>query len=288
MQCIVERVSRILRTIGLSFFSLFSLLCTKTDMDTEHSISAVHKMCTKPYPNNWCHDFYRLYGDTVQSYLQIIILPRLRDPIQRGGTALLTEMQCHWSEHKEKSSRLRKVFVYLDRYYTQNARCVLPLEQFAHYHFKIHIYDEVKSAVTSAVIYSINEGRRSGEIIGRDVLSAIVEMYETVGIGMFDFYTADLETPVVESSRQYFSELLQGWVDDGIVSASTFLTNAERARKEELAVITGHLSEASKPRLVQLDDENRVLVRRSFVTYYFGVCKGLPEDAVKVIHAFIE
>lgn len=215
-----------------------------------------YDMCTQRSPYNWSRDLYLRHGETIENYLTSRVLPALRERTSgssssSGGPILLTELQNRWTNHQIMNKWLKKFFTYLDRYYVKH-HSLPTLSQAGLRHFKTHIYDEVKGDATGAILASIND-EREGKIIDKTLIKSIVELYENMGMGNLDSYTLDLEAPLLENTREYYSKRRQDW----IVSDSTpdYLIKAERSLNEERNRVADYLNSATEPKLLRVCEE---------------------------------
>merc|ERR1719253_594595 len=210
-----------------------------------------YDMCTQRSPYNWSRDLYQRHGETIETYLTTNVLPALRDKTGQGGTILLSELKHRWQNHQIMNKWLKKFFTYLDRYYVKH-HSLPTLSQAGLRHFKTHIYDEVKGDATAAILASIND-EREGKIIDKTLIKSIVELYENMGMGSLDSYTLDLEAPLLENTREYYSKRRQDW----IVSDSTpdYLIKAERSLNEERNRVADYLNSATEPKLLRVCEE---------------------------------
>ena len=121
---------------------------------------------------------------------------------------------------------LKKFFTYLDRYYVKH-HSLPTLSQAGLRCFRTNVYDEMKGETTTAILSLINE-EREGKIIDKSLVKWIVELYENMGMGSLDEYNADLEVPLLNSTREYYAKKREEWIND---STPDYLIKAEEASK---------------------------------------------------------
>ena len=281
------------RFIGVSFFSIgeslyHAYVLLSLTFYRVWPKSTCYDMCTQRSPYNWSKDLYQRHGETIELYLTSKVLPALREKTGQGGTILLTELQNRWKNHQIMNKWLKKFFTYLDRYYVKHH--TLPtLSQAGLKHFKTHIYDEMKQDTTAAILTLINE-EREGEIIDKTLVKSIVELYESMGMGTLDAYTADLESPLLDSTREYYARKREEW----IVSDSTpdYLIKAERALIEEKNRVADYLNPASESKLLRVcEDEILEKVETQLLEKEGSGCRVLlandkSEDLRRMFHLF--
>lgn len=208
-------------------------------------------MCTQRSPYNWSRELYQRHGETIESYLRSTVLPALRDKNGQGGTILLTELQLRWSNHQIMNKWLKKFFVYLDRYYVKHH--TLPtLSQAGLRSFRTNIYEVTKRDATEAILTLIN-AEREGQIIDKSLVKSIVELFESMGMGSLDAYNADLEEPLLESTREHYAKKRQDWISTD--STPDYLIKAEAALNEEKSRVADYLNQASEPKLSKVCQE---------------------------------
>lgn len=139
----------------------------------------------------------------------------------------------------------------MDRYFVKHH--TLPtLSEAGLRHFKTHIYDEVKVDATRAIRHLIDE-EREGKIVEKTLIKNIVELYESMGMGNLDAYTADLEGPLLESTREYYAMKRQKWIAED--STPDYLIKAERVLNEERNRVVEYLNLASESKLLRVCEE---------------------------------
>lgn len=210
-----------------------------------------YDMCTQRSPYNWSRELYQRHGETIENYLTSKVLTALREKAGQGGTILLAELHVRWSNHQIMNKWLKKFFVYLDRYYVKHH--TLPtLSQAGLRSFRTHIYEETKSDATESILHLINS-EREGEIIDKSLVKSIVELFESMGMGSLDAYNADLEDPLLESTREYYAKKRQEWIATD--STPDYLIKAEAALNEERNRVADYLNQSSETKLLKVVEE---------------------------------
>ena len=208
-------------------------------------------MCTQRSPYNWSRELYQRHGETIENYLTSTVLPALRAKTGLGGTILLGELQLRWMNHQIMNKWLKKFFVYLDRYYVKHH--TLPtLSQAGLRSFRTHVYEECKSDATYSILHLINS-EREGEIIDKSLVKSIVELYESMGMGSLDAYNADLEEPLLDSTRKFYAKKREEWIATD--STPDYLIKAEVALNEERNRVADYLNQSSESKLLKVVEE---------------------------------
>jgi cullin 1 len=168
-----------------------------------------------------------------------------------GGTSLLMELQNQWIKHKIRNRWNVNFFNHVDRFYVKyhNLR---KLSDVGLQSFKEIVYEGIKEDATKYII-SLLISDREGEIIDRSLIKDCVELFEIMGMGTLCEYRADLEAPLLLSSRKYYNGKRQEWM----LSDSTpeYMQKAEAALNAELLRITECLNQSSETKLLRIVEE---------------------------------
>jgi cullin 1 len=207
-------------------------------------------MCTQRSPYNWSRELYQRHGETIERYLTSNVLTGLRDKTGQGGTVLLQELQHRWTNHQIMNKWLKRFFTYLDRYYVKH-HSLPTLSQAGLRCFRTHIYDEMKRDTTAAIL-GLVEDEREDKIIDKSLVKSIVELYENMGMGSLDAYNADLEEPLLNSTREYYAKKREEWIND---STPDYLIKAEQALTEERNRVADYLNSSSEIKISKVVEE---------------------------------
>lgn len=231
-------------------------------------------MCTQRAPYNWSRELYQRHGETIMYYLTTTVLPALREKSGQGGTILLTELHHRWVNHQIMNKWLKKFFTYLDRYYVKH-HSLPTLEQAGLRCFRYQIYDEIKKDTTAAILSLINE-EREGNIIDKSLVKSIVELYESMGMGTLESYSADLEEELLSNTREFYSKKREEWIND---STPDYLIKAEEAFHNEKARVADYLNSSTEARLLKvLDDEILEKVETTLLEKETSGCRALLQN----------
>eukprot|EP00592_Proboscia_alata_P006262 CAMPEP_0194357350 /NCGR_PEP_ID=MMETSP0174-20130528/4836_1 /TAXON_ID=216777 /ORGANISM="Proboscia alata, Strain PI-D3" /LENGTH=757 /DNA_ID=CAMNT_0039127329 /DNA_START=64 /DNA_END=2337 /DNA_ORIENTATION=- len=258
-----------------------------------------YDMCTQRSPFNWSRELYDRHGETIQNYLNDTVLPVLQEKIviwesssstqgSRASEMLLTELQARWKNHQIMNEWLQKFFMYLDRYYVKH-HSLPTLIQSGLRIFKTQIYDQVKVQVTKAVLSLIDAERENG-IIDKGLLKNNVALYEAMGTGSLDAYTADLETQLLESTREYYVRKRQDWIATD--STPAYLIKAEDALNEERTRVSEYLNLSSESKILRVVEEELLeVVEKMLLEKESSGCKVLlaqdkSEDLKRMFRLF--
>lgn len=209
-----------------------------------------YDMCTQRSPYNWSRELYQRHGETIERYLTTNVLPALREKTGQGGTILLTELKHRWQNHEIMNKWLKKFFTYLDRYYVKH-HSLPTLSQAGLRSFRTNVYDEIKGDTFTSIDALINE-EREGRIIDKSLVKSIVELFESMGMGTLDAYNADLEEPLIVSTKEYYARKREDWIND---STPDYLIKAEDALDEERKRVEDYLNTSSEAKILKVVEE---------------------------------
>mmetsp|Transcript_12715 Transcript_12715/g.18488 ORF Transcript_12715/g.18488 Transcript_12715/m.18488 type:complete len:743 (+) Transcript_12715:202-2430(+) len=210
-----------------------------------------YDMCTQRSPYNHSRELYQRHGETIENYLTNTVLPALRAKASQGGTILLNELQFRWSNHQIMNKWMTKFFNYLDRFYVKH-HSLPTLSQAGLRHFKDHIYEEIKRESTAAVLELVDQEREGG-MIDKTLIKINVELYESIGMGNLESYTNDLEAPLLDSTRSYYAQKREEWINSD--STPEYLIKAEKVLTEEKNRVHDYLNPASEGKLLRVVEE---------------------------------
>jgi cullin 1 len=236
--------------------------------------STCYDMCTQRSPYNWSRELYQRHGETIDRYLKEKVLPALLDKTGQGGTILLTELRHRWINHQIMNKWLKRFFTYLDRYYVKH-HSLPTLEQAGMRCYRTTIYDAMKQDTTSAILGIIND-ERERKIIDKSLVKSIVELYEEMGMGNLDCYNTDLETALLESTREYYAKKREDWIND---STPDYLIKAENAIQEEKNRVADYLNSSSESKILRvLDEELLERVESTLLEKESSGCRALLQN----------
>lgn len=243
-----------------------------------HMKTTVYNLCTNKHAEygNCSAEVYRRYGEIYQKYLTSTVLPELlearRTAPLRGRITLLKEFVRRWRNHEIMTFWLEKFFLYLEQWYTKHAY-VPKLRQVSMQRFKSIVYDPVKEDTTMALLTLVGKDRRGDEVDSLLIKSS-VEVYEILGIDSLDVYLADLESPLLNSTREHYAGLHHDWTAQ--FSRSSYLAKADAAFDNEERIVSSYLNQSSKTKIFQiLKEELLDTVRGEFFDANGYVIRGM-------------
>jgi cullin 1 len=160
------------------------------------------------------------------------------------------ELQSQWIKHKIRNRWNSQFFHYVDRYYVQSLK--LPkLNDVGLQSFKKIVYEGIKRHASESII-SLIISDCGGEIIDRSLIKDSVKLFESMGMGTLCEYTANIEAPLLLSSREYYKGKKQEWILTD--STPEYMRKAEAALNELLR-ITEYLNQSSETKLLRIIEE---------------------------------
>ena len=104
-----------------------------------------YDMCTQRSPYNWSGQLYERHNQSIERYLEKVVLPALRDC---HDEFLLQQLVHRWKNHKVMNKWMQKFFMYLDRYYVRH-HSLATLNDAGLDLFKRIVFDTVKRDVVA-------------------------------------------------------------------------------------------------------------------------------------------
>jgi cullin 1 len=120
---------------------------------------------------------------------------------------------------------LKNFFMYLDRYFVKY-HSLPTLEEAGTRHFKTLVFDAVKKDVSNAILTLIDR-ERDGDQVDRDLIRSCVQLFETMGMGSLECYTADFESMLLNKTKEYYARKAESWIQQDPTPA--YLLKAEQA-----------------------------------------------------------
>jgi cullin 1 len=214
-------------------------------------------MCTQRSPYNWSEQLYVRHGESIAGYLRQTVLAELRS---KHKDSQLSELAARWSNHRIMNKWMTRFFMYLDRYYVKH-HSLPTLDAAGLKHFKEIVYDEVKRDCMTSMITLVDE-ERDGGTIDADLIKKCVELFEAMGMGTLDAYTADFEEHLLEATKEYYARKSELWIahDD----TPSYMLKAEEALQQEKERVQKYFNSSSEPKLLRVV-EQEILEKRETV-----------------------
>ena len=213
-------------------------------------------MCTQRAPYNWSEQLYQRHGETISNYLTEFVLPALTN---RHSDELLKEVVKRWNNHKIMNKWMTKFFTYLDRYYVKYHALAL-LHEAGLTIYKAKIFDAIKVNLSSSILNCINS-EREGITIDQDLLRSCVELYEAMGMGTLEAYTADLEASFLAQSKEFYARKADEWLTAD--STPAYLIKIEEVLEREKSRVKAYLNIETDPKLMRVIEEEALEKRET-------------------------
>ena len=208
--------------------------------------------------SNYTAELYKLHGSAIKEFLVATVLPLLE---QKQGVDLLQELASRWDRHKIMNKWLKKLFTYLDRYYTPQESLPKLLDAGLRA-FRDLIFIRVNERTTTTIV-DLVDSERDGELVDRDLLNKCVNVYitlsdvETDGVGSSNSSVGanavhgslydELERCVIERACAYYSRKASEWVS--MDATPEYLSKAEAALQKEDDRVNAYLKADTKSKL---------------------------------------
>lgn len=204
---------------------------------------------------------YSYYKRVIENYCEESVV------LVKGctGEELLEKLAKLWDKQTILVFWMRRVFQYLDRYFTQSCVQYPALFSAALHVFQDCVYDQVKDKCTAAMIDVINRERRGHEI-NQDVIKILVLMLCTVGdpapeivkqksqisaegdrlfwqSSTKGFYKTDFESQLLVATAEYYRSKVAGWFAEH--SCPVFLKEVASCLDDEERRLNMYLDQSS-------------------------------------------
>lgn len=118
--------------------------------------------------------------------------------------------------------------------------------------FKSVVFTPVRSHITQHMLDKVDL-ERDGEVVDRALLKSCSEVFVAMGMGRLDVYHKDLEAPLLQSTRTYFSAAAAQWLTS--LDVPSYLQRAEAALTAEAIRVQHYLHESTEGRLLGVLEE---------------------------------
>lgn len=212
----------------------------------------IFKMCIQRDPDNWSEHLYQKYVDSLRNYIQQKVLSKLR--AVRHGHAdrpFLCEWAQRWKNFKLVVKGLSRLFMYLDRFYTDSTDNVLPLRPQAFKLYSDTVFTEMGTPVRNAVLRCI-ERERQGEEQDRPLLQQCLQAFIEIGFLYADrklkVYKEEFEKKMVEESGAFYKQRASGWKDQD--SCPAYMERVETIIGAERQRVDAYMNRSSLQPLI--------------------------------------
>ena len=221
-----------------------------------------YAMCTQKAPHNWADELYKRYGTMYEQQLEQTVLPAIK---AKHGTEMLREFARRWKNHKLLVRQMWKLFVYLDRFYIKRISA-LPLKAVGVQKFEQVVFNQVKEEVRAGVLQLI-EKEREGDMVDRDLLKQVVDVFVEIGdwrplfptregeeigdIGQakLNTYVRELETQLLADTSAFYARESSSWI--GTDSCPEYMKKAEQRLQQEVALVAAYLHSSTEEKLLK-------------------------------------
>jgi cullin 3 len=157
-------------------------------------------------------------------------------------------------------TEIKSLLMYMDRVFVPRAKLLPIYEKSQHIFRDIIVYDEnIKEYIINIILKQI-ERERSGEMIDRSLISNIISMmldlHEGKGETGLSLYKSIFEERYLESSRVYYSNLSEKFLDEN--DASEWLKKSEHHMEEEKDRTEQYLSTLSTREILRIVEQETI------------------------------
>ena len=198
----------------------------------------VYNMCMQRPPNNFSHQLYVRYSETIEHYLKTNVKPVLES---KAGNEFLKDFRTSWENHRVMMKWMRHFFQYLDRHHVNqnNLPSLYSLAMDLYYKEIFQFFKKrvIKDAVN--LLECDRENQPSDRDLLKEVSSIFINLEETKQTEVY----SELESEVLSSTGEYYESEAARWVAEN--NCPEFILKAEKVIIEELQRAQTCLSEST-------------------------------------------
>lgn len=158
-------------------------------------------------------EVHKLYIDSIRSYVQDIVVPKLLDIHEDDQNALLIMWSQQGAHFRTMVRCMTNMFQYLDVHYRERKR-LPPLITQAYQILYEHLYVPHAKKVCYSILHLI-EKDRAGEMINTETVAEAVRVFVDVGYSLLDTAAEKLGVKTMERANRMVDEKNEG-KDEGI------------------------------------------------------------------------
>jgi cullin 1 len=212
----------------------------------------IFNMCIQREPYNFSEPLYSYHGQALTDYFKKTVIPALSKARDKHGLALLQEWNQRWRANKWVADGLRRMFMYLDRFYVPNSEDLLTMSESGFSLFRKHVFDKFKDPVRDAVLDCIRR-EREHEDQDRDVLRESIAVFVELGQKLskvdLQLYKEDFEKSFVEAARQFYQVTSRAWMEQD--SCPDYMVKAEKCVEEEEGRLQTYIHQSTREALMR-------------------------------------
>ncbi|KNC48379.1 uncharacterized protein AMSG_11828 [Thecamonas trahens ATCC 50062] len=187
------------------------------------------------------------YGSMLYNGLRDVVGAHLRKVAEEvasltDGSDFVLGVDKAWADHSLSMIMIRDILLYMDRAYVEN-KGIKPVYQLGLQLFCTTVIQHPRvEARLSAALLDIITAEREGQIVDRELVKRMTEMYVALGEDSLSVYKQYFETPFLLQSREYYQNEALAYIADN--SAAAHLRRAA-ARLDEERSRVAHCLDAS-------------------------------------------
>jgi cullin 1 len=204
----------------------------------------IFKMCIQAEPHNWSEPMYERYTKSIATYLDEVARPRMELP--SFGAEFLSEWTNRWKKHKLIVQGMSRLFMYLDRFYTDNKENVFPLKEQGFRLYRSRLYTPFSEQARKYILDEIDR-ERDDEPIQRHLLKCAVEVFDEIGqfttrvaTEKLNAYIDDLETHLIARACVFYKQRARKWLEAD--SCPAYLIKVEKMLDQEKSRVDDYLN----------------------------------------------
>lgn len=225
----------------------------KSIPQTEYSetYDTIFNMCIQREPFNFSEGLYKKLTDSYIEYNQTVVIPHIKEAKAKHSVSFLHEWVHRWRSNKWVTDGLRRMFMYLDRFYVPNSEDLKTTSEQGYSLFRQNVFDLFKVSARDAILDAIRK-ERENEVQDRDLLKEAIAVFVELGQKLtkvdLTLYKEDFEDAFITATREFYEVKSRAWLDQD--SCPDYMEKAENCVLEEERRLSSYIHPSSKDLLM--------------------------------------
>lgn len=259
----------------------------------------IFKMCIQRDPDNHSDALYTRYTAMIVEYIANYVAIKLSN--HSTNESFLTAWGLAWSRQKLFVQGLSKIFMYLNRFFTDTyGKPRLKTQGFRL--FRERIFADKVEKVRGAILDAMRTERR-GESTDRHLLKQAVDVFRDLGyhyivagaevggelrdVSQLNLYIVELEAHIISDASAYYLAQARQWLEQD--SCPTYLKKVKEALQAEEERVHAYLDENTKyPLLVEVHAKLLVAHQEQVLGMKTGIQSMLEHNSVADLKLLFE
>jgi len=212
----------------------------------------IFTMCIQREPYNFSENLYEKHSQALKKYYEQRFEPKLTAAQQNHGVAFLREWVRRWQCCGWAVDGMKRMFMYLDRFYVPNSEDLLGTAHQGFQLFREKIFKQFKEAARTAILECIRR-EREGEEQDIDLMRDSIKVFVDLGYKLpkvdLVIYRDDFQKHLIEETKEFYQQKSREWLD--LKACPEFLLQAEQFVNAELNRLSTYIDKSSKEELMK-------------------------------------